>query len=73
MAQRSTTLELFSRLLHPDATTTKTPDRLLVEEPLSIQLDGTLVSQSMPGPHDPDPSKSGDEQGGPWTYLELSS
>ncbi len=53
MAQRSTSLELFSRKLRADGTTTKTPDRLLVEEPLSIQLDGTLVSSTMRTPgHD---------------------
>ncbi len=53
MAQRSTSLELFSRKLRSDGTSTKTPDKLLVEEPLSIQLDGTLVSSTMRTPgHD---------------------
>lgn len=53
MAQRSTSLELFSRKLRADGTSTKTPDKLLVEEPLSIQLDGTLVSSTMRTPgHD---------------------
>lgn len=51
--QRSTSLELFSRKLRADGTSTKTPDRLLVEEPLSIQLDGTMVSSTMRTPgHD---------------------
>ncbi len=53
MAQRSTSLELFSRKLRADGTSSKTPDKLLVEEPLSIQLDGTLVSSTMRTPgHD---------------------
>ncbi len=53
MAHRSTSLELFSRKLKADGTSTKTPDTLLVEEPLAIQLDGTLVSSTMRTPgHD---------------------
>ncbi len=53
MALRSTSLELFSRKLRADGTSTKTPDKLLVEEPLTIQLDGTTVSSTMRTPgHD---------------------
>lgn len=53
MARRSTSLELFSRKLRADGTSSKTPDKLLVEEPLSIQLDGTLVTSTMRTPgHD---------------------
>lgn len=53
MALRSTTLELFSRVVRADGSTTKRPDRLLVEEPMSIQLDDTLVTSTMRTPgHD---------------------
>ncbi|NNE95271.1 MAG: formate dehydrogenase accessory sulfurtransferase FdhD [Acidimicrobiales bacterium] len=53
MALRSTSLELFSRKLRADGSSTKTPDKLLVEEPLTIQLDGTTVSSTMRTPgHD---------------------
>jgi FdhD protein len=53
MALRSTSLELFSRKLRADGTSTKTPDKLLVEEPLTIQLDGITVSSTMRTPgHD---------------------
>ena len=50
---RSTSQQLFSRKLAADGTTRRAPDDLLVEEPLSIQLDGTLVSSTMRTPgHD---------------------
>lgn len=53
MALRSTSFELFSRLVRVDGSTVKGPDRLVVEEPMSIELDGTLVSSTMRTPgHD---------------------